>query len=278
MAHIEQLAIYPLVGARAENLDHATIMPSGFSNDRDYVVYDPRTMRRISAKPNGAPMLMHIRPEIDDQFAYLNVHDSTGMQVVDGFDLSPFGGSNALRQTIEIEEFEQSTPWIDIGDEPADFMSAYLSRGVRMAKRDSFWHEGGIIEPKHRKVSPLHIVSRASCDAVAQMLGINEDVADRFRPNIVIENVPAFSEENWKTLTVRGIQLVVHRPTLRCGMTGLDPRTGENLKDVPKIFPKLSKLYDDRGRINTIFGVYAYPVLRMGERSSISTGDEVVVS
>ncbi len=277
MAVIESLAMYPMAGARVIPVEISELSPAGLVYDREYVAYDPDTMKRVSAKPGAAPKLMQIQPRVSSLTSKLDVYDADTGMVVDVFDLSPYSGSSVFRQTIEIDEFGQQTPWLDMGEEPADFLSDFLHKNVRMAHRDTFWQEGGLIDPHLRTVAPLHIISRASCNAVAEMLGADGDLAPRFRPNIVIDGVEAFEEMHWQSLSVRGLAIAVHRPTARCAMTGLDPLTGKNLRDIPNIFSQLPQMTTQDGKLARAFGVYAYPELGLGERSFLSAGDEIEI-
>ena len=49
---------------------------------------------------------------------------------------------------------------------------------------------------------------------------------DRFRPNIVLEGLPAFSEHRQADLEGSGFQLRLHAPCERCVVTTIDQATG----------------------------------------------------
>lgn len=54
----------------------------------------------------------------------------------------------------------------------------------------------------------------------------------QFRPNIIIENVVAFAEDNWKWLKI-GDEAVFYnvKPCTRCIFTTLDAETGDRSKE-----------------------------------------------
>lgn len=69
----------------------------------------------------------------------------------------------------------------------------------------------------------LHIVNRATVRALASASGTSLDAA-RFRPNIVLDGVPAWAEFGWvgRRLRVGGATLRVIKRTVRCAGVSLD--------------------------------------------------------
>lgn len=121
-----------------------------------------------------------------------------------------------------------------------------------------------VVLPTNRKNAPIHIVSRASVSALTERLGSDgeEDLSQRFRPNIVIDgDIEPFVEQRWETLRLGSATLKIIRPTLRCPIPGLDPRTGRNIGDIPKLYRDMDKLPNDQGIPKAVFGVYAVPEL-----------------
>jgi hypothetical protein len=82
----------------------------------------------------------------------------------------------------------------------------------------------------------LHIVNLQSVRALSERLGRPIDPL-RFRPNIVIDGAPAWSELAWeKGAEVRlpGITLAMESRTTRCAATNVDPQTGRRDMQIPE--------------------------------------------
>lgn len=53
----------------------------------------------------------------------------------------------------------------------------------------------------------------------------------RFRPNLVVSDVPPFEEDYWKTVRIGEAEFDVVKPCARCIFTTVDPETGEKHPD-----------------------------------------------
>jgi len=262
--HVESLTTYPITGAQGYEEVLATFGPSGLLGDRSYVLYDPESASRVSSKPNQSPELMRIKPHRGDRRPILDFHDAHGIKTatIDMQDFLVDGVHFGGRGDVVVTEFGQETPCIDVGDELAEVFSTFLKKDVRLAEKTAAWNAGelGLLAPAERKTAPYHIVSRASVLYLSDRLGKpDEDLTRRFRPNIVIagEELEPFDELNWRALRVGDMTLRIVRPTPRCPVPGLDPDTGFNRKDVPKLYGELEKLLNNRGVPTAVFGVYA---------------------
>jgi hypothetical protein len=114
----------------------------------------------------------------------------------------------------------------------------------------------------------VHIVSRASIADVERAVGrpVNEL---RFRPNIVLDGSPPWSELGWvgHELAIGGsVRLAVFKRTERCAATNVDPQTGARDMDIPA---KLARRWG-----HTDFGIYARVVCG----GQIAVGDAVTLS
>jgi uncharacterized protein YcbX len=54
---------------------------------------------------------------------------------------------------------------------------------------------------------------------------------ERFRPNVVIEDLPAWAEDRIDALTVDGVTLRLVKPCTRCTIPSIDQQTGEPAVD-----------------------------------------------
>ncbi len=112
---------------------------------------------------------------------------------------------------------------------------------------------------------PVSLIARASVDAIAEHRGQPVDPA-RFRPNLVIDGVPAFGEDKWigKQLRIGTAVLLVELASTRCVM--VDSETA----DLPAQPGNLLAV----GRLNdTCLGVIA----RVVQPGTVRIGDSVTV-
>ena len=72
---------------------------------------------------------------------------------------------------------------------------------------------------------PLLVTNTASLDELNQRLQTPVDMR-HFRPNIVVDGAPAWSEDNWQALVMGEGEYRVLKPCSRCVMTTVDPDTG----------------------------------------------------
>jgi uncharacterized protein len=117
-----------------------------------------------------------------------------------------------------------------------------------------------------KKGKVLHLVNLASVRALEEALGRAVDPL-RFRPNIVVDGAPAWSEFGWAEgeLRLPGIRFKGESRTTRCAATNVDPNTGRRDMEIPRT---LESLYG-----HADFGIY---VVAKTE-GTLAVGDEVEV-
>ena len=114
----------------------------------------------------------------------------------------------------------------DVAD-PA--LAAELGDGVRVIKQNR-----GVFD-----TAPLSLISAASVTALCERAGVAPD-AQRFRPNLLIDGVAAFEEEDWvgRELRIGDAVMRVDRRDQRCVVTNVDPATGRRTPAVLKTIAK----------------------------------------
>ena len=122
---------------------------------------------------------------------------------------------------------------LDQGREPAAWISALLGRDARLvridpaARRrcDPAWTAGTEAHSRFPDGYPLLVVSRASLDDLNSRLPAPLPM-DRFRPNLVLDGLPPYGEDEVHEFTVQGIRLRVVKPCIRCSITTTDQAAG----------------------------------------------------
>jgi uncharacterized protein YcbX len=117
-----------------------------------------------------------------------------------------------------------------------------------------------------KKAKVLHLVNLASVRSLEERLRRPVDPL-RFRPNVVIDGCPAWSELGWEGRPVRFSNLgcVGESRTGRCAATEVNPQTGRRDIAVPHVLEALNGHAD--------FGVY----LIAKTRGTVAVGDALTV-
>jgi len=122
---------------------------------------------------------------------------------------------------------------LDQGHEPAAWISALLGRDARLvridpaARRrcDPAWTAGAEAHSRFPDGYPLLVVSRASLEDLNSRLPAPLPM-DRFRPNLVLDGLPPYGEDEVHEFTAQGIRLRAVKPCIRCSITTTDQSSG----------------------------------------------------
>ena len=110
----------------------------------------------------------------------------------------------------------------------------------------------------------LHLVNLDSVRALEAKLGRPIDPL-RFRPNVVVDDLPAWSELDWVGREIRlpGMTLTAAQRTSRCAATNVDPKTGARDMQIPRAL-EMQYGHED-------FGIY----LAVTRGGKIAVGDTI---
>jgi uncharacterized protein YcbX len=128
----------------------------------------------------------------------------------------------------------------DQGDGPAAWISALLGRDARLvridpaARRrcDPAWTADAAAHSRFSDGYPLLVLSLASLDDLNSRLPASLPM-DRFRPNLVLDGLPPYGEDEVHEFTVQGIRLRAVKPCIRCSITTTDQTAGVVAGDEP---------------------------------------------
>lgn len=255
MAVIASLHIYPVKSCRGIDLDAATLGRAGLESqgagDREWMVVDGNgrflTQREV-------PHMALIAPALDTGALVLRAPGMQALRVP--LDL-PFGRT----ATLAVQVWNHACRAFDEGAEAAQWLSQYLGHKVRLArfdpahKRASNRERTGTTEALNRFSDgyPMLMVSRASLDDLNNRLQENGREAlpmNRFRPNIVIDDVGPFDEDRFISLTAGEAVLKPVKPCPRCPVPSIDQDTGMRGPDPLDILAR----YRDDPALGVIFG------------------------
>jgi uncharacterized protein YcbX len=128
----------------------------------------------------------------------------------------------------------------DAGDDAAGWLEALLGRPHRLVRFDtcrrrlSNRHWTGDLDAENLFSDgyPLLGISRASLDDLNGRLAVPLPM-ERFRPNLVLDGLPAYGEDQIDELAGGGIRLRVVKPCARCQITTIDQGSGIGTGDEP---------------------------------------------
>lgn len=137
--------------------------------------------------------------------------------------------------TIKRQEAELLSAATDTSqgrDRISEFFSTYIAADY--PKRGSLRLVGDGANSRYPDREPVHIslVSQATLDDISAVVGQIVD-ARRFRPNVVLQGLPAWAEFDWvgKQFQLGETQIAIAAPINRCLNIDVNPDTGD--RDIP---------------------------------------------
>lgn len=271
-ATIRALNLYPIKGCRGVALRAARLAATGLEHeeigDREWVVVDehgeflsqrelPR-MALIETRLTGTSMLLKAPGMLQLEVPY----ESEG-------------------EVVRVRVWDDTVSAVTQGEIADAWFTSFLGRPARLVRFDpegrrlsNHRYTGKFDAPyKFADAFALLVTGQASLDDFNARLAAQGHAAiamERFRPNVVLDGLPAFDEDYAKTLRVDGATLRVVKPCARCTVPGVDPATGE----ASNVVPDLLATYRRREN-GVMFGVNAIVV--EGAGAWLAVGDEVEV-
>lgn len=223
MVRISELVSYPIKGCAGVTWEGARLGPAGLPHDRAFMVTDAAGDHRTQ---RADPRLALARPSLTEDGARLTL-------TAPGFDpvTVPVDASGPARP---VTLFGAPFTGIDQGAVAARWFSELLGRPSRLVR----------VPADHRRVtdgltpgtsgyadsSAVLVVSRASLAALNERLAARGEPPlpmDRFRPNVVLDEVAApHEEDDYRALTLGGARLGFAKLAVRCAVVLVDQRTG----------------------------------------------------
>ena len=265
MVEITGLYIHPVKGARPVPVDSVQVDETGFQGDREFAVF--REGVRCNAK--AIPALMFLEAGWEGSSLQLSYPDR-----------EPFVLENVLSGTAGIEAFRGGeTPVMDMGDDVAGWLSLILAEKVRLCRvakptpfiipLPEFTAVHGKDQTRFIDAAPLMLANQSSLDDLNQRLAQPVEMA-RFRPNIVVQGLAPYAEDEQATFSFDEVELIQVAPCERCAVVTMDLATAETGKE------PLAMLAGYRRRENhyaggVMFGTY----LAIGSGGRLSVGQRL---
>ncbi len=139
--------------------------------------------------------------------------------------------------SLQVVVWRDTVAAVDLGPEVAAWLGDYLESPARLVAmpaefsrpiRKPTAYPGD--ETAFADAFPLLIISEASLADLNDRL--DEPLPmDRFRPNLVVRDCPAFAEDSWRRIRIGDVVLRAAGPCARCVVTTTDQRTLERGKE-----------------------------------------------
>lgn len=269
VARIAGLFIYPVKGCAGIPLATARLTARGLEHDRRWMIVDPggrfRTQREM-------PQLATIRPELVGDTLRLTLGDGAPLLV-------PLAEEG---QPVEVRVWRDQVSARSVAPEVDDALSAWLGRPMRLVR----FPEQSVrpCDPAYAPTGshtgfadgfPLLVTSEASLavlnDALAEG-GSPPVPMGRFRPNIVLADIPAGAEDRHAAIEFEdGLELDLVKRCDRCVVTTIDQASGERTGAEPlATLKRIRRNPDTRG---AWFGQNAVPRFGLQQSPQLTVGD-----
>ena len=264
---------YPVKGCRVIAHTSADVLGSGVRHDREWMVVDTRQSPAKFLSQRECPLMATLTVAVTDDGLLIS---SNG----DVLTVSP-PARNAL---LKVKVWNHETVALDAGDAASDWLNIKLGMARGRLRLVRFHPE------MRRDCNGLHAGSSDAhtffADGYPLLVTNVESLADlnvrmkrdatnampmnRFRPNVVIEGLPAWDEDHVDTLSIGGVMVKFAKPCVRCQVTTTDQVSGVRLSDEP--LNTLTKFRNNPDFGGVTFGWNAV-VIKPGR---IATSDRVI--
>jgi len=227
MIFLAALHLYPVKSCRGIAVQEARLTAAGLEHDREWMIVTPEG-RFVTQRE--APRLALIATDLSQDALTLVAPGASGLVV-------PLDWSDDVRQ---VTVWGDRCPAFDQGELAARWLTGFLGRPLRLVRFDpahrrlsnSTW-TGGVEAPNRFSDGyPLLAISRASLDDLNARLSVPLPV-DRFRPNLVLDGLAPYGEDEIGDLVAGDVRLRRVKPCTRCAITTTNQATAEVEGDEP---------------------------------------------
>ncbi len=274
------LYIYPVKSLKGIALQQAQLTPQGLAFDRHWMITDEEgrfvTQRQL-------PQLTLITTQLTDSHLLLSYPGLADLAI-------PLNKEFSSAPIEQLKIHADVCSGFDEGQQASDWLTEAMQQhwGKRLFLKRFNVQQQRPVEPEFlaeqadthfADAYPILVCNQASLDKLNQELqrqGEQTVSMERFRPNIVIEGLPAFAEDKVNELAAEdlSIRIGLRKPCQRCKMTTIDPQTGaiNNPKQPLKTLISLNHFEDLKG---AYFGQNA--IVLQGASKQLNSGSSLLV-
>jgi uncharacterized protein len=224
-AVIGGLYVYPVKSAAGISLETARLEPYGLQHDREWMIVDA-TGRFITQREEGQLSLLR------------TALDATSLRLTGPQGAAPVIALDHEGERVSVQVWGSLCDAFDAGKEMSSYLSEWLGRPLRLVRFDPSgrrlsnqdWTAGREVPTLFTDGYPLLVLSRASIEDLAARVGHALPI-ERFRPNLLIDGVDAYAEDDASRLTTGAVELALTKACTRCVITTIDQSTGLRHQD-----------------------------------------------
>lgn len=264
MITVTKLITYPLKSAQGISLPSTGFDAGGMRNDRRLMAIDEKGIF-ITSRHN--PQLLNISVQMNADHWMLSHPEQASDCII------PFANTAGTNTSLAGQVWRDKINAIDAGEQAAEWISSILGKTSRIA----LWtpksrHSGKYdLETSFADAAPLLIASEASMKQGCDWGGVPYD-ARRFRPNIIVDGIEAFAEDNWTHFQIGNVSFEMLDTCVRCILTTRDPDSGIAHPDKQPMKALMEKHHNEAGQ--PLMGINVR-LTSEAVGSMISVGDEV---
>ena len=221
IATVTGLFVYPLKSARGIACPRVRLGATGFEADRQWMLVNAHG---VFLSQRTHPQLACIVPELEG-----------GEVVLHAPGLPPLRLPRPFRsERLAVRVHQDRCVGLDEGADAAEWASRAAGEAVRLVRVPA--HSERRANPTFAGTVPAPMGFADGfpvlvCNA-ASLADLNTRLPavipmERFRPNVVLEGLPAWAEDRIDTLTLGEVTLRLVKPCTRCTIPSIDQRTGQ---------------------------------------------------
>lgn len=228
MPIISELYIYPIKSLGGIQVNEVQITDRGFEYDRRWMLVNANN--RLLTQREHASMALLQTALVNDGIEVYQKNKPEQKALI------PFAAEQ--KERINVTVFDDVCEAVIISSEINEWFSNYLQIPCKLVYMpdDSLRKVDSRYAKEERNITafsdgyPILMISKASLadlnGKLSEVLPIN-----RFRPNLVIDGVPAFEEDSMEHFTINGISFYGVKPCARCVITTINQQTIEKDKE-----------------------------------------------
>lgn len=226
---IHSLHVYPVKSCAGLSLTDALVIETGLEFDRTWMVVDAQgsfvTQRQL-------PRMALVQVELNTFEMVLRAPGMPALHVA----------LDTVEKPTRVHIWKDTVPAYDLGELCAQWFSDFLGQPLRLVRHnaahkrlsDPAWTGPLPAENAFSDGFPLLVTSVAALDDLNELLeaaGQAPVTMERFRPNIVLDDLEAHGEDFLDEIhfdtPVGPVRLKLVKPCPRCTIPDVDPATGE---------------------------------------------------
>ena len=221
MITLAAMHVYPVKSCRGIAVAEARLTEAGLEHDREWMIVTPDG-RFVTQRE--WPRLALVETRLDADALVLSAAGHGSVRV-------PFDHAG---EPVEVTVWRDRCRAFDGGEAAARWLGAFVGRPLALVRFDpslpraseAVWTGGLTALNRFADGFALLAISRASLADLNARLAAPLPM-NRFRPNLVLDGLPAYGEDELQDLVTGGVRLRRGKPCARCRVTTTNQATGE---------------------------------------------------